>query len=141
VTVHTALPAGVQPIDGIVHLRTPHGVAETVDRLTEAITAAGATLFVVVDHSGEASKVGLSLRETKLVVFGNPRGGTPAMEAAPVSALDLPLKVLVWEDDAEGVWMTCLTGQWLADRHGLIDQVAAPLYAPETLIGHVAASA
>jgi uncharacterized protein (DUF302 family) len=83
----------------VVHKRSPLSVAETVARLATAIRAAGAKLFLVVDHSGEAQRVGMVLRDTKLLVFGNPVGGTPAMVASPLVALDLPLKVLVW-------WMT-----------------------------------
>jgi uncharacterized protein (DUF302 family) len=114
-------------------------VAETVDRLVEAIQAAGAKLFLVVDHSGEAERVGLRLRDTKLLIFGNPAAGTPAMVASPLAALDLPLKVLVWADDDGGVWMSYLDSVWLAARHGLAATVAAPLSAAARLTDHVAA--
>jgi uncharacterized protein (DUF302 family) len=120
-------------MSGVVHRRSPFPVAETVDRLTRAIGAAGAKVFVVVDHSGEAERAGLSLRDTKLVVFGNPAAGTPAMAASPLAALDLPLKILVWEDDAGDVWSSYLDAAWLADRHGLDAQLAAPLAAADRL--------
>jgi uncharacterized protein (DUF302 family) len=87
-----------RPTSGVVHKRSPLSVAETVERLTTAIRAAGATLFFVVDHSGEAQQVGMVLRDTKLLGFGNPVGGTPAMAASPLAGLDLPLTVLVWTE-------------------------------------------
>ena len=87
----------------------------------------------MVDHSGEAQRVGLSLRETKLLIFGNPVGGTPVMVASPLAAIDLPLKVLVWADDAGVVWMSYLTPHWLAERHGLSEELVAPLRAPEVI--------
>ena len=80
---------------------SPHSVADTVSRFTGMLSAKGVRLFDVIDQAAEASKVGLSLRETTLVIFGNPAAGTPVMAAAPLSALDLPLKVLVWDDDGQ----------------------------------------
>lgn len=113
-------------------------VAETVARLATAIRAAGAKLFFVVDHSGEAQQVGMVLRDTKLLVFGNPVGGTPAMAASPLVALDLPLKVLVWMDDDGAVWMSYLDAAWLAAHHGLASELAAPLSAVDGLTTQVA---
>jgi uncharacterized protein (DUF302 family) len=135
-----AAPAGTHPVTGISHQRSPHPVGETVQRLTGAIHTAGATLFAVIDHSGEAARAGLSLRDTKLLVFGNPAGGTPAMVAAPLAAIDLPLKVLVWQDDRDAVWMSYLDPGWLAERHGLTAGLAAPLSAAAGLAGKVAVS-
>jgi uncharacterized protein (DUF302 family) len=132
-------PAGARPTSGVVHKRSPLSVAETVERLATAIRAAGATLFLVVDHCGEAQRVGMTLRDTKLVVFGNPVGGTPAMVASPLVALDLPLKVLVWRDDDGAVWMSYLDAAWLAPRHGLAAELAAPLSAVDGLTAQVAA--
>ena len=133
-------PIGVPTVSGVVHRRSPLSVAGTVERLTDAIDRAGAKLFCVVDHSGEAERVGLSLRDTRLLIFGNPVGGTPVMQAAPLAALDLPLKLLVWADDAESVWMTYLSAEWLADRHGFPGDVAKPLTAVDALTARVAAS-
>jgi uncharacterized protein (DUF302 family) len=132
-------PAGARPTSGVVHRRSPLSVAETVERLATAIRAAGATLFLVVDHSGEAQRVGMTLRDTKLLVVGNPVGGTPAMVASPLVALDLPLKVLVWMDDNGAVWMSYLDATWLAARHGLASELAAPLSAVDGLTAQVAA--
>ena len=131
-------PAGARPTSGVVHRRSPLSVAETVERLATAIRAAGATLFLVVDHSGEAQRVGMTLRDTKLLVVGNPVGGTPAMVASPLAALDLPLKVLVWMDDDGAVWMSYLDAGWLAARHGLAAELAAPLSAVDGLTAQVA---
>jgi uncharacterized protein (DUF302 family) len=132
-------PMGPRATSGVTSRRSPLPVAETVDRLASAIRAAGAKLFVVVDHSGEAQRVGMALRDTKLLVFGNPAGGTPAMVASPLAALDLPLKVLVWMDDDGAVWMSYLDAGWLAARHGLTAELAAPLSAVDGLTAQVAA--
>ena len=134
-------PIGVRTADGIVHKRSPLPVTGTVNHLADAIREAGATLFTVVDHNGEAARVGLSLRDTKLVIFGNPIGGTPVMVASPLSAIDLPLKVLVWAADDGAVWMSYLTPNWLADRHGLPAELAAPLSAVSVLTDKVAMDA
>jgi uncharacterized protein (DUF302 family) len=134
-----AAPAGTHPIAGIVNTRSPHGVSETVSILTGEIAAAGATVFATVDHSGEAARAGLSLRDTKLLIFGNPKGGTAAMVAAPLAAIDLPLKLLVWQDDEGAVWMSHIDPQWLAERYSLPADAAAPLAAAGALAGRVAA--
>jgi len=133
-------PHGIDGLDGIFHRRSPLAVAETVERLIEEVNQAGAKFFVVVDHSGEAESVGLSLRETKLLVFGNPVAGTPLMQMAPSAALDLPLKVLVWADDDETVWMSYLSGEWLAARHHIPAEIAQPLSAVDILTSRIASS-
>jgi len=133
-----ASPMGVGATPGIVSSASPFGVAETVERFAAAIEEAGAKLFVIVDHSGEAERAGLSLRDTKLLIFGNPKGGTPVMQASPLAALDLPLKVLVWADDSGSVWMSYLTGEWLAERHGVGPDLARPLSAVASLIARIA---
>lgn len=130
-------PVGVRPTDGIAHKRSALSVTGTVKILSDAIREAGATLFTVVDHSGEAARVGLSLRDTKLLIFGNPVGGTPVMVASPLSAMDLPLKVLVWTADDGAVWMSYLTPNWLVDRYGLTTELAAPLSAVSVLTDKV----
>jgi uncharacterized protein (DUF302 family) len=111
------------------HLTTktsPLSVEQTVDRLSQLVAAKGMTLFDVIDHSGEAELVGLELRDTKLVIFGSPKGGTPVMQAVPVAALDLPMKALVWDDHGE-TRVTYTAPSTLAARYGLSDEVAAPL--------------
>jgi uncharacterized protein (DUF302 family) len=137
----SAVPAGTQQIDGIVSRRSPVPVADTVARLTDAIQYAGAKVFAVIDQSAEAARVGQSLRDTTMVIFGSPQGGTPVMAAAPLAALDLPLKILVWTDDDGETWMTYLTAAWLASRYDLPPELAKPLSAVDALTGRVASSA
>ena len=131
------LPAGTAPVDGIVNVRSPLPLGGTVERLTELIGAAGATLFGSIDQSGAAEQAGLTLRPTTLLIFGNPAGGTPVMAAAPLAALDLPLKILVWQDDEGAVWITHLDQSWLAARYGLAGDLAKPLAAPAALTARI----
>ena len=107
---------------------SPWPVAETVSRLTAVLQAKGIKLFAVIDHSGEAEAAGLELRDTKVVIFGNPAAGTPVMEAAPLAALDLPLKVLVWADGEE-TKVNYAAPDELAGRYGFGDDLAARLAA------------
>ncbi len=127
---------------GIVRVRSRFSVAETVERLLGVLAAKGITLFALVDHSGEAAKVGLRMPETKLLVFGSPKAGTPVMLAAPTSALDLPLKVLVRElaavDGGEGgVVVEYSSGAWLAARHGVPGELLGVLAGVEGLVAGV----
>jgi len=104
---------------GIVDIPSNHSVDETVEKLKGILQAGGATLFALVDHSGEAAKAGMTMRPTTLLIFGNPRAGTPVMLAAPHSALDLPLKILIWEDAQGKVWVTYNSPAFLQQRHDL----------------------
>ena len=104
---------------GLIDLPSNHSVDETVTKLEGILQAKGITLFALVDHSGEAEKAGMKMRPTKLLIFGNPRAGTPVMLAAPSSAIDLPLKILVWEDDQGKVWITYNSPTYLQTRHNL----------------------
>ena len=110
--------------DGIVSVASPFSAAETLERLRQTIVARGLTLFAVIDHSGEAAKAGLQMRDTKVVIFGNPRAGTPLMLAAPLLALDLPLRALVWEDVAGRVWVSYTDPAWLAQRYAVPAELA-----------------
>jgi uncharacterized protein (DUF302 family) len=118
---------------GLADRRSSHSVDETVARLTALIAAKGATLFALIDHSGEAARAGLTMRPTKLLVFGSPRAGTPLMQSAPRSAIDLPLKILVWEDATGAVWVTTNSPAYLQDRHRLAAELAAPLGVADAL--------
>ena len=129
------LPAGTEPVDGIEHHRSSHTVADTASRLVAAIAAAGAKLFADIDQREEAAQAGLELRETRMVIFGNPLAGTPMMQSAPLVALELPLRALVWEDDSGSVWISHLTPAWLADRYGLSPDEALPAGAAALLAG------
>jgi uncharacterized protein (DUF302 family) len=131
-------PAGIHELDGVVHHPSAMSVTETVDAVTHAIATAGAKVFAVIDQDGEAKSVGLQLRETKLIIFGSPMGGTPVMEAAPVAALDLPLRILVWADDAGRVWTTHLSGDWLVGRYQLAADALAPLSAADRVTAEIA---
>ena len=111
---------------------SPRSVTETVSRLTDILGAKGLKVFAVIDQSAEASQVGLQLRETTLVLFGNPAAGTPVMVAAPLSALDLPLKVLIW-DDAGQTKVTYYGPAALAARYGLNADLTAKLAAIDPL--------
>ncbi|HTC72731.1 MAG TPA: DUF302 domain-containing protein [Solirubrobacteraceae bacterium] len=105
---------------------SPRSVAGTVARLESLAEAKGLQVFAVIDHSGEAEKAGLELRDTKVVIFGSPQAGTPVMQAAPLAALDLPLKVLVWSDGGQ-TKVTYTAPTALAGRYGLSEQLSARL--------------
>ena len=104
---------------GIVTKASNHSVEQTVATLIGLLRAKGITLFAQVDHSGEAAKVGMSMPSTKLLIFGSPKAGTPLMLAAPSVAIDLPLKILVWEDTQGRVWLSYNSPAYLEERHGL----------------------
>jgi uncharacterized protein (DUF302 family) len=108
---------------GVVTKLSPWSVDETVSRLSAVVAARGMKLFATVDHSGEAEAVGLELRNTKLVIFGSPQAGTAVMQAAPIAALDLPLKVLVWADGHE-TKLSYTAPEELAARYGLSPELA-----------------
>ena len=124
--------------NGVVTLPCSHSVNDTVARLTTLLQSKGVTLFAVIDHSGEAEKAGLAMPNTKLMIFGNPKAGTPLMLAAPTMALDLPLKILVWEDGTSKTWVSYNDPEFLAKRHGLTDDLMAPLVAAAALAQQIA---
>jgi uncharacterized protein (DUF302 family) len=108
----------LEPDAGIVRQKSNHSVADTVRKLEELLHEKGIKLFAVVDHSGEAESAGMHMLPTKLLIFGNPKGGTPLMVAAPSVAIDLPLKILVAEDGAGRVWISYNSPEYLQARHG-----------------------
>jgi uncharacterized protein (DUF302 family) len=105
--------------NGILSKRSNSSVDETVERLKSALQAKAVTIFATVDHSGEAEKVGMKMRPTKLLIFGSPKAGTPLMLAAPSIAIDLPLKILVWEDGQGNAWVSYNSPEYLQKRHRL----------------------
>jgi uncharacterized protein (DUF302 family) len=109
----------MQKEEGIVKIASVRSVDATVDNLRAILQSKGVTLFAFVDHSGEAEKAGLKMPPTKLLIFGNPKAGTPLMLAAPSVALDLPLKILVAEDSQGKVWISYNSAEYLKERHGL----------------------
>ncbi|HTR54666.1 MAG TPA: DUF302 domain-containing protein [Kofleriaceae bacterium] len=124
-------------VEGITSAISPYTVDETLRRVRAFLEAHAIAIFAIVDHSGEAAKVGLALRPTKLVIFGNPKAGTPVMVAAPTAAIDLPLKLLVWADDEDVVRIAYNTPEYLARRHGVRADVVANLAVVASIVAKV----
>ena len=124
--------------NGIIDIPSTHSVDETVEKFKEILLAKGVTLFALIDHSGEAVKVGLKMRPTQLLIFGSPKAGTPVMIAAPASAIDLPLKILVWQDAQEQVWITYNSPVYLQERYNLPDDLMPGIGVVETLAASAA---
>lgn len=122
---------------GIIDRPSNHSVSETVTRLKNVLEAKGVTLFALVDHSGEAQKVGLRMPDTKLLIFGSPKAGTPLMLAAPSIALDLPLKILVWQDNEGKVWVSYNSPEYLKERHGVPQELLQNI----TVVEHLSENA
>ena len=114
--------------NGLLQVPSRYSVDETVQRLQSAFAAKGLQVFALIDHNGEAAKVGLKMRPTKVLIFGSPKGGTPLMVAAPSLAIDLPMKALVAEDESGKVWLTYNSPEYLKQRHNV----------PEDLIKNLA---
>ena len=114
--------------NGIIHLRSPYSVPETLQRLEALVTAKGLTIFARVDHSGEAAKIGMEMQPTELLLFGSPKSGTPMMIASPTLAIDLPLKALAWQDVDGAVWLSYNSPEYLQQRHKI----------PESLLQNIA---
>jgi uncharacterized protein (DUF302 family) len=116
------------PVEGIQTKISPFSVEKTLERLKEVIHNRNITLFAQIDHSKEAERVGLKMQEAHVLIFGNPKGGTPLMIASPLIALDLPLKVLVWQSEDDQVWVSTTSAIYLRDRYAI----------PQELIGNIA---
>jgi uncharacterized protein (DUF302 family) len=123
---------------GIVDTPSNHSVDQTVERLKGILQAKGVTLFALVDHRGEAEKVGMKMPATKLLIFGSPKAGTPLMLASPSIAIDLPLKVLVWEDAKAHVWVSYNSPAYLQERHNLPPELLQNVAVVETLAAKAA---
>jgi uncharacterized protein (DUF302 family) len=115
--------------DGLTTIASSLGAKATMDRLEAEVKDKGLTVFARVDHAAGAAAVGMQLRPTELLIFGNARGGTPLMQANQVVGIDLPLKALVYEDAAGNVWVAYNNPRWIAERHGLGASVAATVQA------------
>jgi uncharacterized protein (DUF302 family) len=124
--------------NGIIDRPTNHSVDEAVEKLKGILQSKGVTLFAIIDHSGEAEKAGMKMPPTKLLIFGNPKAGTPLMLAAPSIAIDLPLKILVWEDNQNKVWISSNSPEYLQKRHGLPQELLANIAVVETLAAKAA---
>src|SRR5579864_204987 len=121
-------PGTPPSVEGIVTRPSPFSVEETLVRLQEVIHSRNLILFAHIDHSGEAKRVGLTMQEAHVLIFGNPKGGTPLMIASPLLALDLPLKVLVWQSEDDRVWVCTTSVAYLRDRYSI----------PQELVGNIA---
>jgi uncharacterized protein (DUF302 family) len=106
-------------IEGLTSIQSSSGPKETMDRLEAEIRATGMTVFARIDHAAGAAEVGLTLRPTELIIFGNARGGTPLMQSAQTVGIDLPLKILVWRDAANTTWLSYNEPHWIAQRHNV----------------------
>lgn len=124
--------------NGIVDIPSKHSVNDTVEKLKGILTAKGVVVFALVDHSGEAEKVGMKMPPTKLLIFGSPKAGTPVMLAAPSIAIDLPLKILVWEDPTGKVWASYNSAQYLKQRHNVPDELLKNIAVIEALAASAA---
>jgi uncharacterized protein (DUF302 family) len=124
--------------EGIVNLPTHSSVDETITHLQSMLQEKGVQIFALIDHSGEAKRAGFEMRPTKLLIFGNPKAGTPLMLTIPSIAIDLPLKLLVWEDAGGQVWISYNTPEYLQQRHALPQNLVAALGAVEALAKNAA---
>lgn len=120
------MPDFAKPDDGLITIPSNYSARQTLDRLEAALRAAGITIFARIDHAAGAASVGLALRPTQVLIFGNPKGGTPLMQADQRVGLDLPLRVLAWEDEAGNANLTYTDIDWLAARYGLGALTAPP---------------
>src|SRR5205807_6503976 len=124
--------------DGIITIPSNHSVEETIEKLKAILQSKGITLFALIDHSREAARAGMEMRPTKLLIFGNPKGGTPVMLAAPSSAIDLPLKILIWQDAEGKVWISYNSPTYLQERHNLAPELLQNISVVETLAAKAA---
>jgi len=122
-------PSATPPsAEGVITKSSPFSVEETLQRFQEAMHSKGMTVFARIDHSDEAEKVGLKMQEAHVLIFGNPKGGTPLMVASPLLALDLPLKILVWQSSDGRVWVSYTDASYIATRYAI----------PQELVGNLA---
>jgi uncharacterized protein (DUF302 family) len=124
--------------NGIITEPSGYSFEQTVTRLEEELRRKGITLFALIDHSGEAEKAGLRMPPTKLLIFGNPKAGTPLMLTAPSIAIDLPLKILISQDDGGRVWISYNSPDYLGRRHQLPSQLIENIAVVATLVSAIA---
>jgi uncharacterized protein (DUF302 family) len=127
--------------EGLTTIQSSSGPRETMKRLEAAVKAKGLTVFAHIDHAAGAAEVGLALRPTELLIFGNARGGTPLMQAMQTIGIDLPLKALVWQDAVGDTWLSYNDPGWLAKRYGLDPEVQATVSAMAAALNAVARAA
>jgi uncharacterized protein (DUF302 family) len=127
--------------DGLITLRSNYGPKDTMNRLETEVKVRGMTVFAHIDHAAGAAAVGLPMRPTDLLIFGNAKGGTPLMQSVQTTGIDLPLKILVWQDAADSTWLSYNDPGWIAKRHGLGPDVEATVNALTTATHAVAKAA
>lgn len=125
-------------VDGLIVCASKFGPKETADRLAAAVTRRGMSIVGRIDHAAAAAAVGMELRATEVLIFGNPRAGTPLMQAMQTVGIDLPLKALVWQDEGGTTWLAYNDPQWLAQRHGVDAQLDRSLHAMADALAAVA---
>jgi uncharacterized protein (DUF302 family) len=125
-------------VAGLVSIASKHSVDDTVERLKGILQAKGVAVFALVDHSGEAEKAGMKMPPTKLLIFGSPKAGTPLMLKSPSIAIDLPLKILVSENEQGKVWLSYNSAEYLMNRHGIPAEMHPVLAVVETLASKAA---
>jgi uncharacterized protein (DUF302 family) len=135
------LGAKAMAADGLTTVRSHYGPEETMARLEAAVTARGMTIFAHIDHAASAAEVGLPLRPTDLLIFGSPKGGTSVMQAVQTIGIDLPLKALVWRDEAGTTWLSYNDPVWLVDRHGGGSDTKAAVHAMTVALDAIATTA
>jgi uncharacterized protein (DUF302 family) len=113
------MSASLGAIEGLINIKCGFGPKETMDRVKTEIRAGGLNVFACIDHAAGAAEVGLSLAPTYLIIFGNARGGTPLMQTVQTVGIDLPLKILVWQDAANNTWLSYNEPRWIAQRHNV----------------------
>ena len=127
------------PDNGLIHIGSSYSVAETAKRLEASLVAHGITIFCRVDHSGEAERAGLHMPPTQVLIFGNPKAGTPLMLASPTVAIDLPLKALIWQDANGKVWLSYNSLEYLQQRHNIPPELIKNAAGPAPLLQAAAA--
>ena len=131
----------MEPPAGLSRLRSSHAARETMDRVAARVAASGMTIFARIDHGAGAAAAGLSLRPTELLIVGHARGGTPLMQAVQTIGIDLPLKVLVWQDEDGATWIGFNEPGWIAGRHGLVPDGAPAVQAMHAALTKIAQEA
>ncbi|MGC1183863.1 MAG: DUF302 domain-containing protein [Candidatus Dormiibacterota bacterium] len=126
---------------GLITVESHFSVAETIERLADAASATGLLIFARIDHAQGAWDAGMALRPTVLLIFGNPKGGTPLMQDRQTAGIDLPMKALAWEDETGRVWLTYNDPAWIADRHALSPKRAASVAAIDTGLANLVTAA
>jgi len=127
--------------DGLITIKSSFGPEETMKRLEAEVKAKGMTVFAHIDHAAGAADVGLALRPTDLLIFGNAKGGTPLMQSGQTIGIDLPLKALVWQDESRTTWLSYNDPSFLAQRHGLGERAKGPVAAMTAALNAIATKA